>query len=181
MQLSLPHCRLCWHREPSRTPSFVGDDGLFPDAAHRGRIIGPLPKHLPNGRGWRYSTQHSVQTIALMRSAVRSARHRRWFCRQRALRAVPCHLAAPAERFDEPISGRNGARRGATVAEILRDFPVTSVVLEAVTPLGEDGFEFPQPFRRLSILDRIFGAPIMTDRNHADLRQGIVDTCKEMN
>ena len=25
-------------------PSFVGDEGLFPGSAHRGRIIGPLPK-----------------------------------------------------------------------------------------------------------------------------------------
>ncbi|MGY0572617.1 carbohydrate kinase [Bradyrhizobium sp. RDM12] len=48
-------------------PSFVGDDGLFPGAARRGRIIGPPPKRLPNGRHWRCSTRHSAQTAALMR------------------------------------------------------------------------------------------------------------------
>src|SRR5882757_5444166 len=99
----------------------------------------------------------SIQRKPLPRCAwqFETHRHRWWLCRQPALRALPCHVAAIAERLGEPIPGRNAARRG--------------------------WVRIRNAFSCLSILDRFFGAPIMTDPNHTDLRQSIVDTCREMN
>src|SRR5882724_11558697 len=108
-------------------------------------------------------------------------RHRWWLRRQPALRALSRHVAALAERLGEPISGRNGARRGVAVAEIFAHTSGFERGARGCHTARRGWVRIPQPFRRLSILDRFFGAPIMTDPNHTDLRQSIVDTCREMN
>jgi sugar (pentulose or hexulose) kinase len=99
-------------------PSFVGEDGLFPGAAHCGRIIGPAPETPAEWQGLAvlyaaFSANRCLDALQF------EAHHHRWrFCRQPALCALSCLLAAIPTRFGEPISRRNGARRGVALAEI---------------------------------------------------------------
>ncbi|MGY4343569.1 sugar (pentulose or hexulose) kinase [Bradyrhizobium sp. GM7.3] len=101
-------------------PSFVGDDGLFPGAARRGRVIGPPPE-----------TPAEWQALAVLYAAFSANRcldalesskthsHRWWLCRKPALRPLSCDFAILAECLGESISRRNGAWRCAAVAAVL--------------------------------------------------------------
>ena len=155
-------------------PSFVGDDGLFPGAgSSRADHRTAARNGLPNGRGWRSSTPHSAQTAASMRLAARNASS----STVASPPTCPSRAALPTLRPSQSVSvsqSRDGTALGAALLwrRFSRTAPVSSVVLEAVTPLGEDGFESAHAFRRLSVLDRLFGATIMTDRNHADRPPG---------
>jgi sugar (pentulose or hexulose) kinase len=123
-------------------PSFVGDDGLFPGAAHRGRIIGPAPE-----------TAAEWQALAVLYAA---------FCANRCLDLLgstkrividggfaanlPFARCLAALRPSQSVSVsqcRDGTALGAALLwrRFERTRPVSSVVLEAVTPLGEDGFD----------------------------------------
>jgi sugar (pentulose or hexulose) kinase len=123
-------------------PSFVGDDGLFPGAAHRGRIIGPAPE-----------TAAEWQALAVLYVA---------FCANRCLDLLgstkrividggfaanlPFARCLAALRPSQAVSVsqcRDGTALGAALLwrRFARTRPVSSVVLEPVTPLGEDGFD----------------------------------------
>jgi sugar (pentulose or hexulose) kinase len=123
-------------------PSFVGDDGLFPGAAHRGRIIGPLP-----------DTPAEWQGLAVLYAA---------FSANRCLDALgssklivvdggfaanlPFARCLAALRPSQSVlvsQSRDGTALGAALLwrRFSRTLPVSSVVLEAATPLGEDGFK----------------------------------------
>jgi sugar (pentulose or hexulose) kinase len=123
-------------------PSFVGDDGLFPGSAHRGRIIGPLPE-----------TPAQWQGLAVLYAA---------FCANRCLDALgsskrividggfaanlPFARCLATLRPSQGVSvsqSRDGTALGAALLwrRFSRTHPVSSVVLEAATPLGENGFE----------------------------------------
>jgi sugar (pentulose or hexulose) kinase len=123
-------------------PSFVGDDGLFPGAGHRGRIIGPAPE-----------TAAEWQALAVLYAA---------FCANRCLDLLgsskrividggfstnlPFARCLAALRPSQNVSvsqSHDGTALGAALLwqRFARTLPVSSVVLEAVAPLGEAGFD----------------------------------------
>src|SRR3954452_23371821 len=123
-------------------PSFVGDDGLFPGAANRGRIIGPPPE-----------TPAEWQGVAVLYAA---------FSANRCLDALgsskcividggfaanlPFARCLATLRPSQSVSvsqSRDGTALGAALLwrRFSRTLPVSSVVLEAVTLLGEEGCE----------------------------------------
>jgi sugar (pentulose or hexulose) kinase len=123
-------------------PSFIGDHGLFPGAAHRGRIIG-LPPETPAER----------QALAVLYAA---------FCANRCLdllgssKAIvidggfatnlPFARALASLRPSQRVSvsrSRDGTALGAALLwrRFSRTLPVSSVVLDAVDPLGDRGFD----------------------------------------
>src|SRR5882757_6279939 len=125
-------------------PSFIGEDGLFPGAARRGRIIGPPPE-----------TSAEWQALAVIYAA---------FCANRCLDLLgsskrividggfaanlPFARCLAALRPLQSVSvsqSRDGTALGAALLRrrFARRLPVSSVVLEAVTPLGEVGFDRP--------------------------------------
>jgi sugar (pentulose or hexulose) kinase len=124
-------------------PSFVEDAGLFPGSAHHGRIIGPPPE-----------TDAEWQGLAVLYAA---------FSANRCLEALgsskgividggfaanlPFARCLATLRPSQSVSvsqSRDGTALGAALLwrRFSRTLPVSSVVLEAVTPLGEDGCEF---------------------------------------
>jgi sugar (pentulose or hexulose) kinase len=125
-------------------PSFVGHDGPFPGAAHRGRIIGPVPE-----------TPAEWRALAVLYAA---------FCANRCLDALgsskrividggfaanlPFARCLAALRPSQAVSVsqcRDGTALGAALLwrRFSRTHPVSSVVLEAVTPPGGAGFDRP--------------------------------------
>jgi sugar (pentulose or hexulose) kinase len=123
-------------------PSFVAEDGLFPGAARRGRIIGPPPE-----------TAAEWQALAVIYAA---------FCANRCLDLLgsskrividggfaanlPFARMLATLRPSQDISvsqSRDGTALGAALLwrRFIRTTPVSSVVLEAVRPLGEDGID----------------------------------------
>src|SRR5882757_107433 len=123
-------------------PSFVEDAGLFPGSAHHGRIIGPPPE-----------TDAEWQGLALLYAA---------FSANRCLEALgsskgividggfaanlPFARCLATLRPSQSVSvsqSRDGTALGAALLwrRFSRTRPVSSVVLEAVTPLGEAGLE----------------------------------------
>lgn len=125
-------------------PSFVGDDGLFPGAAHRGRIIGPAPE-----------TPAEWQGLAVLYAAFSANRcldslgsSKRIIIDGGFAANLPFARALAALRPSQEISvsqSRDGTALGAALLwrRFARRLPVSSVVLEAVTPLGEVGFDRP--------------------------------------
>jgi sugar (pentulose or hexulose) kinase len=124
-------------------PSFVEDAGLFPGSAHHGRIIGPPPE-----------TDAEWQGLAVLYAA---------FSANRCLEALgsskgividggfaanlPFARCLATLRPSQSVSvsqSRDGTALGAALLwrRFSRTLPISSVVLEAVTPLGEDGCEF---------------------------------------
>jgi sugar (pentulose or hexulose) kinase len=124
-------------------PSFVGDDGLFPGSAHRGRIIGPLPE-----------TPAEWQALAVLYAAFSANRcldalgsSKRVVIDGGFAANLPFARCLAALRPSHSVSvsqSRDGTALGAALLwrRFSRALPVSSVVLEAVTPLGEDGGEF---------------------------------------
>lgn len=125
-------------------PSFVGDDGLFPGAAHRGRIIGPAPE-----------TPAEWQGLAVLYAAFSANRcldslgsSKRIIIDGGFAANLPFARALAALRPSQEISvsqSRDGTALGAALLwrRFARRLPVSSVVLEAVTPLGEAGLDRP--------------------------------------
>jgi sugar (pentulose or hexulose) kinase len=123
-------------------PSFVGDDGLFPGAAHRGRIIGPAPE-----------TPAEWQALAVLYAAFSANRcldllgsTQRIVIDGGFATNLPFARCIAALRPSQSVSVsqcRDGTALGAALLwrRFARTLPVSSVVLEAVTPPGEDGFD----------------------------------------
>jgi sugar (pentulose or hexulose) kinase len=123
-------------------PSFVGDDGLFPGAAHRGRIMGPAPE-----------TPAEWQALAVLYAAFSANRcldllgsTKRIVIDGGFATNLPFARCVAALRPSQSVSvsqSRDGTALGAALLwrRFARTRPVSSVVLEAVTPLGEDGFD----------------------------------------
>jgi sugar (pentulose or hexulose) kinase len=125
-------------------PSFVGDDGLFPGAAHRGRIIGPAPE-----------TPAEWQGLAVLYAAFSANRcldslgsSKRIIIDGGFAANLPFARALAALRPSQEISvsqSRDGTALGAALLwrRFARRLPVSSVALEAVAPLGEAGLDRP--------------------------------------
>lgn len=123
-------------------PSFIGDDGLFPGAARRGRVIGPSPE-----------TPAEWQALALLYAAFSANR-----CLD-ALESSKCIVIDGGFAVNLPFArclatlrpsqsvrvsqSPHGTALGAALLwrRFSRTQPVSSVVLEAVTSLSNDGFD----------------------------------------
>lgn len=124
--------------------SFVGDDGLFPGAAHRGRIIGPAPETPAEWQGLAvlyaaFSANRCLDTLGSSKRIIIDGGFAANLPFARALAAL-----RPSQ--DVSVSqSRDGTALGAALLwrRFARRLPVSSVVLEAVTPLGEAGFDRP--------------------------------------
>jgi sugar (pentulose or hexulose) kinase len=125
-------------------PSFVGDDGLFPGAAHRGRIIGPAPE-----------TPAEWQALAVLYAAFSASRSldllgstKRIVIDGGFAANLPFARALAALRPSQGVSmsqSRDGTALGAALLwrRFARTLPVSSVVLEAATPLDEAWVDRP--------------------------------------
>src|SRR6267154_242571 len=123
-------------------PSFVGDDGLFPGSANRGRIKGPAPE-----------TPAEWQALAVLYAAFSANRcldalgsTKRIIIDGGFAANLPFARCLAALRPSQRVfvsQSSDGTALGAALLwrRFSRTVPVSSVVLEAVTPLGEDGFE----------------------------------------
>jgi sugar (pentulose or hexulose) kinase len=125
-------------------PSFVGDDGLFPGAAHRGRIIGPPPETPAEWQGLAvlYAAFSANRCLDALGSSKRIVIDGGFAAN---LPFARC-LAALRPSQDVSVSqSRDGTALGAALLwrRFARTFPVSSVMLEAVTPLDETGFDHP--------------------------------------
>jgi sugar (pentulose or hexulose) kinase len=123
-------------------PSFVGDDGLFPGAAHRGRIIGPLPETPAEWQGLAvlYAAFSANRCLDALGSSKRIVIDGGFAAN---LPFARCLAALRPSQSVAVSQSRDGTALGAALLwrRFSRTLPVSSVVLEAVTPLGEDGFE----------------------------------------
>jgi sugar (pentulose or hexulose) kinase len=125
-------------------PSFVGDDGLFPGAAHRGRIIGPAPETPAEWQGLAvlyaaFSANRCLDTLGSSKRIIIDGGFAANLPFARALAAL-----RPSQ--DVSVSqSRDGTALGAALLwrRFARRLPVSSVVLEAVPPLGEAGLDRP--------------------------------------
>jgi sugar (pentulose or hexulose) kinase len=124
-------------------PSFVGDDGLFPGAAHRGRIIGPLPETPAEWQGLAvlyaaFSANRCLDALGSSKCIVIDG----GFAAN--LPFARCLATLRPSQSVSVSQSRDGTALGAALLwrRFSRTLPVSSVVLEAVTPLGEDGCEF---------------------------------------
>src|SRR5712671_5072071 len=125
-------------------PSFVGDDGLFPGAALRGRIIGPAPETAAEWQGLAvlYAAFSATRCLDTLGSSKRIIIDGGFAANLPFARA----LAALRPSQDVFVSqSRDGTALGAALLwrRFARRLPVSSVVLEAVTPLGEAGLDRP--------------------------------------
>jgi sugar (pentulose or hexulose) kinase len=123
-------------------PSFVGDEGLFPGAANRGRIVGPPPE-----------TAAEWQALAVLYAAFSANRcldalgsSKRVIIDGGFASNLPFARCLAALRPSQEISvsrSRHGTALGAALLwrRFSRTQPATSVVLEAVGPLGETALD----------------------------------------
>jgi hypothetical protein len=125
-------------------PSFIGDDGLFPGAAHRGRIIGPAPETPAEWQGLAvlYAAFSANRCLDALGSSKRIVIDGGFAAN------LPFARCLAALRPSQEVSvsqSRDGTALGAALLwrRFTRTLPVSSVVLEAVTPLGEAGFDRP--------------------------------------
>ena len=123
-------------------PSYVGDDGLFPGAAHRGRIIGPTPKTPAEWQGLAvlYAAFSANRCLDALGSSKRIVIDGGFAAN---LPFARCLAALRPSQSVSVSQSRDGTALGAALLwrRFSRTIPVSSVVLEAATPLGEDGFE----------------------------------------
>jgi sugar (pentulose or hexulose) kinase len=129
-------------RETLALPSFVADHGLFPGAGHQGRIIGPAPE-----------TPAEWQALAVLYAAFSANRcldllgsSKRIVIDGGFATNLPFARTLAALRPSQSVSvsqSHDGTALGAALLwqRFARTHPVSSVVLEAVTPLGEAGFD----------------------------------------
>jgi sugar (pentulose or hexulose) kinase len=124
-------------------PSFVGDDGLFPGSAHRGRIIGPPPKTPAEWLGLAvlYAAFSAHRCLEALGSTERIVIDGGFAAN---LPFARCLATLRPSQSASVSQSRDGTALGAALLwrRFSRSLPVSSVVLEAVTPLGEDGCEF---------------------------------------
>ena len=125
-------------------PSFVGDDGLFPGAALRGRIIGPAPETAAEWQGLAvlyaaFSATRCLDTLGSSKRIIIDGGFAANLPFARALAALRPSQAVSVSQ------SRDGTALGAALLwrRFARRLPVSSVVLEAVPPLGEAGFDRP--------------------------------------
>jgi sugar (pentulose or hexulose) kinase len=123
-------------------PSFVGDDGLFPGAANHGRIIGPPPETAAEWQGLAvlyaaYSANRCLDALGSSKRIVIDGGFASNLPFARCLAAL-----RPSQEVSLSQS-RDGTALGAALLwqRFSRTQPVTSVVLEAVSPLGETALE----------------------------------------
>jgi sugar (pentulose or hexulose) kinase len=123
-------------------PSFVGDDGLFPGAAHRGRIIGPPPETPAEWQGLAvlYAAFSANRCLDALGSSKRIVIDGGFAAN---LPFARCLAALRPSQSVSVSQSRDGTALGAALLwrRFSRTLPVSSVVLEAVTPLGDDRFE----------------------------------------
>ena len=125
-------------------PSFVGEDGLFPGAAHRGRIIGPAPETPAEWQGLAvlyaaFSANRCLDALGSSKRIVIDGGFAANFPFARCLAALrPCQRVSVSQ-------SRDGTALGAALLwrRFARTLPASSVVLEAVTPLGDAGSDCP--------------------------------------
>ncbi|CEF48558.1 unnamed protein product [uncultured bacterium] len=124
-------------------PSFVGDDGLFPGSAHRGRIIGPPPETPAEWQGLAvlYAAFSANRCLDELGSTERIVIDGGFAAN---LPFARCLAALRPSQSVSVSQSRDGTALGAALLwrRFSRSLPVSSVVLEAVTPPGEDGCEF---------------------------------------
>jgi sugar (pentulose or hexulose) kinase len=122
-------------------PSFVGDDGLFPGAAHRGRIVGPPPETPAEWQGLAvlYAAFSANRCLDALGSSKRILIDGGFAAN---LSFARCLAALRPSQSVSVSQSRDGTALGAALLwrRFSRTLPVSSVVLEAVTPLGGDGF-----------------------------------------
>lgn len=123
-------------------PSFSGDDGLFPGAAHRGRVIGPPPE-----------TPAERQALAVLYAAFSANRcldalesSKRIVIDGGFAANLPFARCVATLRASQTVwvsQSPHGTALGAALLwrRFSRTLPVSSVVLEAVTSLNNDGFD----------------------------------------
>ncbi|WP_409189330.1 carbohydrate kinase [Bradyrhizobium sp. RDM4] len=122
-------------------PSFIGDDGLFPGAAHRGRIVGPRPE-----------TPAEWQALAVLYAAFSANRSldalgssKRIIIDGGFAANLPFARCLATLRSQQSVGisqSRDGTALGAALLwrRFSRTLPVSSVMLESVTSLSKDGF-----------------------------------------
>jgi sugar (pentulose or hexulose) kinase len=123
-------------------PSFIGDDGLFPGAANRGRVIGPPPE-----------TPAERQALAVLYAAFSANRcldalesSKRIIIDGGFAANLPFARCLATLRPSQSVwmsQSPHGTALGAALLwrRFSRTLPVTSVVLEAVTSLSNDGLD----------------------------------------
>ena len=125
-------------------PSFVSDDGLFPGAAHRGRIVGPAPETHAEWEG--LAVLYAAFSANRCLDALGSSKH---IVIDGGFAAnLPFARCLATLRPSQTVSvsqSRDGTALGAALLwrRFARTGPVSSVVLEAVIPFGEAGFDCP--------------------------------------
>jgi sugar (pentulose or hexulose) kinase len=123
-------------------PSFIGEDGLFPGAAHRGRIIGLAPETPAEWQALAvlYAAFSANRCLDALGSSKRIIIDGGFAANQPFARCLAA--LRPAQRVSVSQSP-DGTALGAALLwrRFARRLPVSSVVLEAVTPLGEAGFD----------------------------------------
>src|SRR6195256_5301892 len=124
-------------------PSFVGDDGLFPGAANRGRIIGLPPETPAEWQGLAvlyaaFSANRCLDALGSSKCIVIDG----GFAAN--LPFARCLAALRPSQCVSVSQSRDGTALGAALLwrRFSRTLPVSSVVLEAVAPLGENGLEY---------------------------------------
>jgi sugar (pentulose or hexulose) kinase len=125
-------------------PSFIGDDGLFPGAAHRGRIIGPPPETPAEWQGLAvlyaaFSANRCLDALGSSKRIVIDG----GFANN--LPFARCLAALRPSQCVSVSQSRDGTALGAALLwrRFTRTLPVSSVMLEAVTPVDEAGFDRP--------------------------------------
>jgi sugar (pentulose or hexulose) kinase len=123
-------------------PSFVGDDGLFPGAADRGRVIGPPPETAAEWQALAvlYAAFSANRCLDALKSSKRIVIDGGFAANLPFARCIA--TLRPSQRVGVSQSP-HGTALGAALLwrRFSRTQPVSSVVLEAVTSLSNDGFE----------------------------------------
>jgi sugar (pentulose or hexulose) kinase len=125
-------------------PSFVADDGLFPGAAHGGRIIGPVPETPAEWQGLAvlyaaFSANRCLDTLGSTKRIVIDGGFAANLPFARCLAALRPSQAVLVSQ------SRDGTALGAALLwrRFARTHPLSSVVLETVIPLDEAAFDRP--------------------------------------
>jgi sugar (pentulose or hexulose) kinase len=119
-------------------PSFIGDDGLFPGSAHRGRIIGPAPETLAEWEALAvlYAAFSANRCLDVLGSSKRIVIDGGFAAN---LPFARCLASLRPSQGVSVSQSRDGTALGAALLwrRFARTLPVSSVLLEAVTSVGE--------------------------------------------
>src|SRR6195256_2574177 len=129
-------------------PSFVGDDGLFPGAANRGRIIGLPPETPAEWQGLAvlyaaFSANRCLDALGSSKCIVIDG----GFAAN--LPFARCLAALRPSQCVSVSQSRDGTALGAALLwrRFTRTLPVSSVMLEAVAPVATPHINPGSPFR----------------------------------